>query len=180
MGKLLDWSGYPVLLCRGAQLVAALALALLCGCRTPGGPGDLTLRSPDWSIVTHIEAQGTLAYSVEIDGQRVVNESRLGLRFSQPAGETLGADTALIHVDRRSQDHTWENRFGKRRQVRDHYNELCLKCSERSGRTFEVIFRAYDDGVAFRYVLPAESGLASFTVERELTEFSFPQRGDGG
>ena len=173
MGKLLNRSGYPVLLCRGAQLVAALALALLCGCRTPAGPGDLTLRSPDGSIVTHIEAQGALAYSVEIDGQRVVNESRLGLRFSQPAGETLGAYTALIHVDRRSQDHTWENRFGKRRQVRDHYNELCLKFSERSGRTFEVIFRAYDDGVAFRYVLPAESGLASFTVERELTEFAF-------
>src|ERR1039457_2782249 len=153
MGELLNWLGYPVLLWLGAEIVAALALALLCGCRTPGGPGDLTLRSPDGSIVTHIEAQGALAYSVEIDGQCVVKESRLGLRFSRPAGETLGADTALIHADRRSQDHTWENRFGKRRQVRDHYNELCLKFSERSGRTFEVIFRAYDDGVAFRYVV---------------------------
>src|ERR1035441_4016222 len=99
MGELLNWSGYPVLLCRGAESVAALALALLCGCRTPGGPADLTLRSPLGSSVTHVEVQSALAYSVEIDGQRVVNESRLVLRFSQPAGETLGADTALIRSE---------------------------------------------------------------------------------
>ena len=173
MGKLLNWSGYPVLICRGAELVAALALVLHCGCRTPGGPGDLTVRSPDGSIATHIEAQGALTYSVEIDGQRIVNESRLGLRFSQPARETLGADAELIHVYRHSEDQTWENRFGKRRHVRDHYNELRLKFREKSGRTFQMIFRAYDEGVAFRYVLPAESGLTSFTVESELTEFAF-------
>ena len=115
--------------------MAALGLALLCGCRTPGGPGDLTVRSPDGSIATHVAAHGALAYSVEIDSQRAVNESRLGLCFSQPAGETLGEDAVLIHVYRRSEDQTWENRFGKRRHVRDHYNELRLKFSERSGRT---------------------------------------------
>lgn len=154
-------------------LLAAVALAWLCGCRTPGELGELTVRSPDGTIVTRIQAQGALAYSVEIDGQRVVNESRLGLSLSQPAGEKLGTDAKLIHVDRRSQDQTWENRFGKRRHVRDHYHELRLKFSEKSGRIFEIVFRAYDDGVAFRYVLPTESGLTTFTLERDLTEFAF-------
>lgn len=173
MKKLFDSYRRHVSICRSAGLLAALALALPCGCRTPGRPGELTLRSPDGSIVTRVEARGALAYSVEIDGQRVLNQSRLGLRFSEPAGETLGADAELIDASRRSEDHTWENRFGKRRQVRDHYNELRLKFHEKSGRSFEVVFRAYDEGVAFRYVLPAESGLASFTLERELTEFAF-------
>jgi len=163
----------PVLLCGCVALLAALSLAMLCSCRTLGAPGELTLRSPDGTIATHVQAQGVLAYSVEIDGQLVVNESRLGLSFSQPAGEQLGANAKLIHVERGSQEQTWENRFGKRRHVRDHYKELRLTFSEKSGRIFEVIFRAYDDGVAFRYVLPKESGLTTFTIERELTEFAF-------
>jgi alpha-glucosidase len=163
----------PRSICDCAVLLTALALALLCSCRTPNEPGDRTVRSPDGSIAVHVEAHRALAYSVEIDGRRVLNQSRLGLRFSQPAGETLGADTELITAFGRSEDHTWENRFGKRRHVRDHFNELCLALREKSGRTFEVIFRAYDDGVAFRYVLPAESGLTSFTIEQELTEFAF-------
>src|ERR1700677_5420265 len=158
--KMLNWLTYPRSIRRGgAVLVAALSLALLGSCRTADEPGDLTLRSPDGTIAARVEPHGALAYSVEMDGQGVLNESRLGLRFSQPAGETLGADTELIRASRRSEDHTWENRFGKRRHVRDHFNELRLELREKSGRVFEVIFRAYDDGVAFRYVLPAESGL---------------------
>jgi alpha-glucosidase len=153
--------------------LAALAIGLFCSCGTPGEPAALTVRSPDGSIAARVNAHGALAYSVEIDGRRVLNESRLGLRFSQPAGEILGADVELIRASRRSEDHTWENRLGKQRHVRDHYNELRLKLREKNGRTFLVIFRAYDDGVAFRYVLPAESGLTSFTIDRELTEFAF-------
>ncbi|HEX3716576.1 MAG TPA: glycoside hydrolase family 97 protein [Verrucomicrobiae bacterium] len=158
---------------RNGQLLVAVVLAFLCGCHSPGESGELAVRSPDGTIAARVQVQRALAYSVEIDGQRVVNDSRLGLSLSQPAGEKLGADAKLTHVERRSHDQTWENRFGKRRQVRDHYNEMRLRFSEKSGRIFEVIFRAYDDGVAFRYVVPAESGLTTFTVDRELTEFAF-------
>jgi alpha-glucosidase len=174
MKKMLNRLKYPGSIGRGgAVFMVWLPLALLCSCRTPGERSDLTVRSPDGSIVARVRARGALAYSVEIDGQRVLNDSRLGFRFSQPAGQTLGADTELIHAFRRSQDDTWENHFGKRRHVRDHFNELRLEMREKSGRIFDVIFRAYDDGVAFRYVLPAESGLGAFTIERELTEFAF-------
>jgi alpha-glucosidase len=173
MQKFLKRLSCGVFIWRNGQLLAAVVLAFICGCHSPGESGELTVRSPDGTIAARVQAQGALAYSVEIDGQRVVNESRLGLSLSQPAGEKLGADAKLIHVERRSHDQTWENRFGKRRQVRDHYNEMSLRFSEKSGRIFEVIFRAYDDGVAFRYIVPVESGLTTFTVDRELTEFAF-------
>ena len=173
MEKLFKRISRGVLRAKNAGLWAIVALALLAGCRTPEKSGELTLRSPDGTIAARVHTQGALTYSVTIDGQRVVNESRLGLSLSQPTAETLGADAELIHVDRRSQDQIWENRFGKQSHVRDHYNELRLKFREKGGPVFEMIFRAYDDGVAFRYVLPSDSGLTAFTLDRELTEFAF-------
>ena len=40
--------------------------------------------------------------------------------------------------------------------------------------TYGVIARAYDDGVAFRLVLPSQTGMDTFTVTRDATEFTFP------
>jgi alpha-glucosidase len=73
----------------------------------------------------------------------------------------------------RSIDTHWEDKFGKNRDVRDHYNELILTMEE-GDRTFEVIARSYDDGVAFRLFLPRQAGMDSFTVIRDATEFTFP------
>jgi alpha-glucosidase len=60
--------------------------------------------------------------------------------------------------------------------VPDRLRELRINVSEGSSpaRTFALVARAYDDGVAFGYDLPEASGLGEFTIQRELTEFRFP------
>jgi alpha-glucosidase len=45
--------------------------------------------------------------------------------------------------------------------------------SQGEKRTLELIFRAYDDGVAFRYHLPKQPKLAKFNITEELTTFEF-------
>ena len=40
-------------------------------------------------------------------------------------------------------------------------------------RSLQWIFRAYDDGVAFRYFVPADAGLKTLNVRAEETEFTF-------
>ena len=59
-----------------------------------------------------------------------------------------------MKADRTERDTTWTNPFGKRKNVRDHYRELVLKLRDGS-RPFEVVLRAFDDGIAFWYVLQA-------------------------
>jgi alpha-glucosidase len=75
-----------------------------------------------------------------------------------------------------SEDTTWENPLGKRRIVRNHYRELSLLLREKSAkeRTFQIHFRVFDDGVAFRYVLLSQPGMRDFVLDEELTEFKFP------
>jgi alpha-glucosidase len=134
----------------------------------------LELRSPDGRIAVTVNATGALAYRVAVDGVPMLNESRLGLRLRD--GE-LGRDVALVKADRTEADTIWTNPLGKRRQVRDHHCELAVTLREQSsGREFQVIFRAFDDGIGFRYVLPAAPAKSSseFVLEEDQTQFSFP------
>jgi alpha-glucosidase len=82
----------------------------------------------------------------------------------------------LLKAAYRTTDSSWINPVGKNRLVRDHYHELDLIFSETDfpGHTFGVSFRAYNDGVAFRYELPDQPGLTNFVLLNELTEFAFP------
>ena len=156
-----------------------LLVLFLTGCSRPEGPpaaisrSSTSLRSPNGLLQITVNLQKTLAYNVRFDGTELVANSRLGLQLRD--GIQLGEDVNLLTAEHRSGDETWENRWGKRRHMRDHYNELRVVLQDRrpQGRVFEVIFRAYDDGIAFRYALPAQDGLESFVLERERTEFAF-------
>jgi alpha-glucosidase len=133
----------------------------------------LELRSPDGRIAVEVNPSGSLTYRVSVDGTPVLNDSRLGLRLRD--GVTLGDDVELVGASRSESDSTWTNPLGKRREVRDHHRELALTLRERSGsgRLFSVVFRAFDDGVGFRYLLPRWSDADKVVVDEELTQFAF-------
>jgi alpha-glucosidase len=128
------------------------------------------VRSPDGKIAITIHTDAPLGYSITVDGKPVLLRSRLGLELTDKL--SLGENPVLEGEERKSSDAHWENPFGKNRDVRDHYNELCLTLKE-SDRTFGVAARAYDDGVAFRLLLPGQPGMDSFVVTRDVTEFTF-------
>lgn len=136
--------------------------------------GEVSVRSPDGTIEMTIHGNGPLTYSMSVDGQAVLGNSRLGLKFKDST--ILGADTRVVRVEREHSDTTWENKFGKRSTVRDNHNELRLFLAEQSGRPFEIVARAFNDGIGFRYVLPETPGAATqdFELDEEETRFSFP------
>jgi len=130
------------------------------------------VRSPDGKIAITIHTDAPLGYSITVDGKPVLLRSRLGLELADNV--KLGEKPAVRSEERKSADNHWENKFGKNRDVRDHYNELNLTLQE-GELTFGVVARAYDDGAAFRLVLPKQPGMDSFTVMRDATEFTFAE-----
>lgn len=166
--------------------VVVVGMMLAAGCISLGVGGShqaqnsvsgglVTVKSPDGAIELTLHGNGRLSYSVSVDGKPVLAESRLGLRFKD--GVTLGADARLAKVERSTSDTTWENKWGKRRTVRDRHNELRAFFVEQSGRPFEIVVRAFDDGIGFRYDLaaaPSDAG-QDFVLEEEQTQFSFPE-----
>ena len=144
----------------------------------------LTVTSPDGNVSVTFELKskpqpylpGERAYyRVSYQGQAVLQDSPLGLDFK--GGRPLDQDLEVAGSARQSRDESWENRFGARRNIRDHYNELTVSLRERRapGRRIEVVFRAYDEGAAFRYVLPRQDALTEFTLSAENTGFYFPR-----
>ena len=156
--------------------ILAAVIVSSAGARADGAAGTfahMELRSPDGRIAVTVNTLGSLSYSVTVDGTPVLNESRLGLRLR--AGGVLGSNVEMLSAPATQSDTTWINPLGKRREVRDNHNELAVTLREKgdAGQAFSVVFRAFDDGVAFRYVLPRAGGAADFVVDEELTQFAF-------
>lgn len=138
-------------------------------------PQRWQLLSPDQQIAVELALSAeALTYQVSYRGKAVLKPSVLGLAFK---GQPL-LKTGLLaeNVSTRSHDAQWQPVWGQRAQVRDHYNEITLNLRESAapGRQFTLVFRSFDDGVAFRYQVPAQTALAGdLVITDELTEFAF-------
>lgn len=117
---------------------------------------------------------GVPYYSVYKGDTLVINQSKLGLSLKE--GGVLGEDMALERVTRSAFSERWTQVWGEDAEVENRYNELTLELRERTGakRPLTLLFRAFEDGVGFRYLLPSQSGVDSVTVMDELTEFNLP------
>ncbi len=153
-------------------------LALLAALVLPAQATDLArVASPDGALVVHLESQheGRLAYRVERRGEPVLAPSRLGFLLGDGR---LERNLELVGQSSRSFDQTWEQPWGERRLVRDHYNELRASFAEKAaggrkeGRRFDVVFRVHDDGVGFRYEFPRQPAMDEVRIRQELTEFA--------
>ena len=92
----------------------------------------------------------------------VLNDGQLGERV-----EMKGSKTA-------STDETWTQLWGEDETVVNRYNELTVNFKERTGqkRMMTVVFRVFDDGVGFRYILPGTKPGAEYQIMDELTEIT--------
>ena len=136
--------------------------------------GGLKVASPDGRNVVSVDVrEGVLYYTVQRDGRTIMQPSRLGFEFR--GARTLRDSLRLVTSSRNTVNNTWTQPWGEVARVRDHHNELKVSVLETvaPGRKFDVVFRAFNDGVAFRYELPAQPSLGEFTIREELTEFSF-------
>jgi len=153
-----------------------LALALLCTAASVSAQ-DRHLLSPNGAIDVTIGQDAATkgpTYAIAFHGRPVIGTSPLGLAFE--SYKKLGPDTAVTGATRTNVDTRYRLIAGKTSAARDQYNELTLGLTETGGaqRKLDIVFRAYDDGVAFRYRLPVQPGFTDLRLAGELTEFAFP------
>ncbi len=130
------------------------------------------LTSPNGIVTVTVTAGNQLDYAIEFNGKDVLLNSPVSLSFTN--ARAFGPDLAIKNVSRRAVDESWQRVYGKRKQVRNHFNEMTLDLQETTApnRQVQIIFCAYDDGVAFRYALPKTWG--GFELAAENTAFHFP------
>jgi alpha-glucosidase len=131
---------------------------------------ERTVASPDGRIAFRVfvapqEPGGLsrLAYQVLMQGQLVVETSYLGLDIENQE-PLLGENDGLLS--------------SKTDSVAGDYHSLTAEYMQNGsiGRRINVEIRVYNDGVAFRYVLPRQTPLEELLIADEVTEFRFPQK----
>jgi alpha-glucosidase len=168
-------------LSRSLPRLAGLCLlwSALPGCAAEA-QNPVVVQSPDGRV--HVElfaraasgAPGQLQYRVTSWDQPVVAASNLGVRLKD--GTELGRNSMVVGSKSLAIDSSFEQFPGKRRQVIDRAIETTLTLRERGAKPLEwqLIVRAYDDGVALRYRFPKQPGWSNLQLAGELTEFVFP------
>lgn len=152
-----------------------LAVAFAAGALPARAQDSLRVASPDGrNEVTVSTREGGLYYTVRRDGRPVLLASRLGMAFR---ADSLRDGLRIAGSARATRDTTWTQPWGEVARVRDHHNELRVQVAEAAprGRRFDVVFRAFDDGVGFRYELG--EGFGTFEMMEELTEFALADNG---
>jgi alpha-glucosidase len=115
-----------------------------------------SVKSPDGAIeMTVSTAGGQLKYSVNYRGKAVIDNAALGLQL---AGDVVPGPNVRIAAARQgSVDETYSMPHGKSNPVRNYSRTLALDLEGGMPLTLEA--RAYNDGVAFRYVLKSASSM---------------------
>lgn len=132
--------------------------------------------SPNGEINLQLELTAdALQYQVQFQQQPVIKASKLGLAFKNQAN--LQSNLQVTDVVERHQDQSWQPLWGQRSTIRDNFREITLSLRETGDkvRQLQLIFRVYNEGVAFRYKVPAQAELQHVVISDELTEFNFAQ-----
>ena len=125
-----------------------------------------TLSSPDGRLVVKVNNEEDLIYyTVTLKGNSLLTPMRIGLRYMQGDNKEL-RQTEINKVTRCTIDETIASPFTRQASMRNHCNEMTLHLK----KDLSIVFRAYNEGVAYRFVWEGKPG----KVIKETVEYDFP------
>jgi len=132
---------------------------------------NVQLGSPNGSIIISFKlVNKSPMYSVSFKGKTLIDYSLLSLKFDDG---TFDNNLKLGKPVFRDTVENYELVTGKTKQVHAHYKEATIPLEETVSpfRKINIVVRAFDDGIAFRYVLPQQNNWSSFSLLEENTIF---------
>lgn len=155
----------------GNNWILSLLALLFVGCMSES---EYELASLDGRLSVRIgqSDKGDFIYRFYAGGEMVIDSSLLGYRLK--SGETLpAAGWKVGSEEKTSVDSEWRPVWGKRAVVPDRYNQLTLGLENPAAQSglkkLTLEMRLYDDGLAFRYLIPEGTDEAA---DAELTQFN--------
>ena len=129
---------------------------------------NVVVTSPDGAVTVTVGVKDQHPfYMVNYQNRPLVSPSRLGFLLDD---KEVGAHVKMERVSRDTKDETWSQPWGEDETIRNHYNELTVSFLEKTGGTMRVVFRVFNDGFGFRYILPDYNRGKEYCIQEELTE----------
>ena len=127
-------------------------------------PGTFDCHSPDGTVTLHVKVGAAIQWSAEQDGQPIILPSTIALHLS--TGETLGEDPKITGVQTLPINNSFNTVNYKEATINDRCTQLTLTCKG----DYALIFRVYNDAVAYRFVTRRKGELI---VKNEDANFNF-------
>ena len=131
------------------------------------------VQSPSKSLTVNfgLDNEGKPNYSVTLKDKKVVNQSFLGLKLKDGTDFTKGFTVENSNTS--TFDEVWKPVLGEQSSIRNNYNELVINLiQKKSEKKLTIVFRVFDEGVAFRYSFPKQPNLNYFVISEEVSEFN--------
>ena len=156
------------------KIVLSIAIILFEGivCQVLADTKPVKVSSPDGTITVGVGVRDNQPYYIiSRNGQEIVTPSHLGFQLDKGV---LGANMKMTGKRFAQKDETWSEVWGEEELVRNHYNELTVSFEEKKGdiRRMEVVFRVFNDGVGFRYIIPSKHKGNKYCLMDESTEIT--------
>lgn len=133
---------------------------------------DAILKSPNGTLnISFRTKEAKLEYDVSFQGKLLIEPSALGLELE--SGHALGEEVAIVNTTFSEGEDNYKLITGRTNAVSEKYNAVLLEIAEPTGagRKMNIEARAYDDAVAFRYIVPEQTPLTEYRLKNEKTEF---------
>ena len=123
------------------------------------------------SVSFSLTSAGKPTYQVSYLNQKMVEESELGIALKD--NTALDHGFSLIDQVTTKVNESWQPVLGEQATIQNVYNQTTYYLLQKeTNRKLNIIFRVYDEGVAFRYDIPKQSNLNYFVVSVEKTQFN--------
>jgi hypothetical protein len=123
------------------------------------------------NVLFSLTSDGKPTYQVSYLNQIILEESFLGIALK----DNVALDHGFTLLDQvtTSVNESWQPVLGEQASIQNVYNQITFYLLQKeTNRKLNIIFRAYDEGVAFRYDFPKQSNLNYFVVSDEKTSFN--------
>ncbi len=132
-----------------------------------------SIQSPSGKIAVNfkLSSDGKPTYAVSYKSKPIVNSSTLGVALKE--GKSLENDFSMVNQEQKSVDEPWNPVLGEVKTIQNKYNQITFFLLQKeTNRKLNIIFKVYDEGVAFRYDFPKQKDLNYFIISDEKTQFN--------
>lgn len=132
---------------------------------------SITSPSKNISLDFKLSNDGKPTYSVNYKTKSIVKESALGIELK--GAEPLKSGFSILNQETQSVNSPWNPVLGEKTTYQNKYNEIKFYLIQKAtNRKLNIIFKVYDEGVAFRYEFPKQEKLDYFIISDEKSEFN--------
>ena len=154
-------------------VVSQLVLVLIfCSCSI-NQDQRFKITSPDKKVELNfsVDNSGQPFYAFSFNNKLIIDTSFFSFEFKDQ--NQFGKNLEVTNSETSSFDKTWETVWGEQKYVRNNYSELKVELTEKieNGRKCFIIFKVFNDAVAFRFEFPEQENLKDVVILDENTQF---------